>query len=278
MRMTIYLISLTILTANLWAQQTGNEQQKSLDDVVVKETFQVGTEEEKLPVVLKEDFSNLVEIEERINWSSVAWHFEGQKPGFETFSSKLSAPELTGITPQPAKVFTVNFEELASWKMDIFTSDGQKFRSLNGEGDPPKSIAWDGLGDDNMPLIPGESYAYSFTAIDRAGNMRTFPGSTFSVPALYLKEADMIWVGLSYSTVFSPNGFGLAREADDFADEIVNFIYYFADEGEISISSNHPLTDQFLELVAKKLGKDISIFQKEQEDKYQDKCLVVRIK
>ena len=278
MRMTIYLISLTILTANLWAQQTGNEQQKSLDDVVVKETFQVGTEEEKLPVVLKEDFSNLVEIEERINWSSVAWHFEGQKPGFETFSSKLSAPELTGITPQPAKVFTVNFEELASWKMDIFTSDGQKFRSLNGEGDPPKSIAWDGLSDDDTPLIPGESYAYSFTAVDRAGNKRTFPGPAFSVPAFYLKHADAIWVSLSYSTVFSPNGFGLTRDADNFADEIVNCIYYFADEGRINISSNHPMTDQFLELLAKKLGKDISIFQKEQEDKYQDKCLVVRIK
>jgi hypothetical protein len=278
MRLTIYLISLIILTANLWAQETETGQQKTLDDIVVKETFQVGSEEEKLPVILKADFSNLVEVEERIHWSSVAWHFEGMKPGFETFSSKLSAPELTSIIPQPAKVFTANFEELARWQIDIFTSDGQKFRSLNGEGNPPKSIAWDGLSDDDMPLIPGESYAYSFTAVDRAGNKRTFPGSAFSVPAFYMKHAEAIWVGLSYSTIFSPNGFGLTHDADEIADEIVNFIYYFANEGNINISSDHQLTDQFLTLVAKKLGQDVSLFQKQQDSGYQSKCLVVRIK
>jgi hypothetical protein len=278
MKRTIYLISLIILTANLWAQETETGQQKSLDDIVVKEKFQIGGEEEKLPVVLKADFSNLVEIEERINWSSVSWHFEGEKPGFERFTSKLSAPELTGITPQPAKVFTVNFEELASWKMDIFTSEGQKFRSLSGEGNPPESIPWDGLGDDNTPLVPGESYAYSFTAIDRAGNKRTLPGPSFSVPALCLKDNGDVWVGLSYSTLFSPGNFGLTRQADDFAEEVVNCIYFFANEGNISVSSNHPLTDQFLELVAKKLGQDVSLFHKESDGGYQDKCLVVRIK
>lgn len=274
----IYLISLIILASNLPAQETETGQQKSLDDIVVKEKFQIGSEEEKLPVVLKADFSNLVEIEERINWSSVAWHFEGEKPGFETFSSKLSSPELTGVSPQPAKVFTVNFEELASWKMDIFTSDGQKFRTLSGEGNPPESIPWDGLSDDNTPLIPGESYAYSFTAIDRAGNKRTLPGPSFSVPALCLKDNGSVWVGLSYATIFSPGGFGLTRQADDFAEEIVNCIYYFSDEGSVSVSSNNPLTDQFLEMVAKKLGQDVNIFQKEQDAAYKDKCLVVRIK
>jgi hypothetical protein len=278
MKLTIYLISLIILTANLWAQETETGQQKSLDDIVVKEKFQIGGEEEKLPVVLKADFSNLVEIEERINWSSVSWEFEGEKPGFERYGSKLSAPELTGITPQPVKVFTVNFEELASWKMDIFTSDGQKFRSLSGEGNPPKAIAWDGLGDDNTPLVPGESYAYSFTAIDRAGNKRTLPGPSFSAPALCLKDNGDVWVGLSYSTIFLPGGFGLTRQADEFAEEVVNCIYYFADEGSIKISSNHPLTDQFLELVAKKLGQDVSLLQKEPATDNLDKCLVVRIK
>jgi len=269
---------LIILTVNLQAQETETGQQKSLDDIVVKEKFQIGGEEEKLPVVLKADFSNLVEIEERINWSSVSWQFEGEKPGFETFSSKLSAPELTSITPQPAKVFTVTFEELASWKMDIFTSDGQKFRTLNGEGNPPEAIPWDGLGDDNSPLIPGESYAYSFTAIDRAGNKRTLPGPSFSIPALCLRDNGYVWVGLSYATIFSPGGFGLTRQADDYADELVNYIYYFSEDGDINISSGHAQTEQFLELLAKKLGRDISYFQKEQNDKYQDKCLVVRIK
>jgi len=275
MRLTIIFCCL-IWVVNLWGQQTEN--QKSLDDVIVKETFKAGTEEEKLPITLKADFSNLVEIEERINWSSISWNFEGEKPGFETFSGKLSFPELTGIVPQPAKVFVVNFEELSSWKIDIFSSDGKKFRSISGDGNPPKSIAWDGLGDDQTPLIPGESYAYSFTAIDLAGNKRTFPGSAFSVPAIYLKDADGIWVGLSNSTVFSPSGFGLTREAEVFADEIVNLAYYFSDEGKINIASNHPLTEQFTALIAKKLGKETNFIMNERSNVLYDNCLVFQIK
>jgi hypothetical protein len=278
MRLTILFSCLAILIANLWGQQTQDDHQKSLDDVIVKETFQVGTEEEKLPVILNADFSDLVEVKERIQWSSVSWDFEGEKPGFDAFSMRLSSPELANIAPQPAKVFAVNFEELARWEMEIFSSDGQKFRSISGEGKPPKSIAWDGLGNDNTPLIPGESYSYSFKAIDHAGNKRTLPGPAFSIPALYLNDADAIWVGLSYATVFSPNGFGLTHQANDFATEIVNFIYYFADEGSISVSSNHPQTDQFLALIATKLGQEISFFQKERDDKFQDKCIVMRIK
>jgi hypothetical protein len=278
MRVSIILYFLAIFTVNLWSQQTDSNQQKGLDDIIVKETFQVGTEEEKLPVTLNADFSNLVEIEERIHWSSVAWNFEGEKPGFESFSGKMSSPELTGISPQPAKVFTLNFVEIANWKIDIFSSDGQKFRSLNGDGNPPKSVAWDGLGDDHSPLIPGESYAYSFTAIDRAGNKRTFPGSAFSVPALYLRDGDVIWVGISSSTLFSPGGFSLTRDADKYASEIMNLIYYFSKDGEISISCKNTLTDQFAALIANKLGKDISFLQRTPDEHFQDRCLVVRIK
>jgi hypothetical protein len=278
MKLIMIFNCLLFLIINIRGQQTESDTQKSLDDIVVKEKFQLGTEEEKLPVVLKADFSNLVEIEERIHWSSVSWKFEGEKPGFETFSSKISKPELTAITPQPVKVFTVNFEDLSRWKIDIFTSDGQKFRTIDGEENPPKSIAWDGLGDDNTPLIPGESYSYSFTATDLAGNKRTFPGSAFSIPAYYLKNENGIWVGLSYSTIFSSNGFGLTYQAEEIANEMVNYLYYFSEEGYVNISSEHPLTDQFLALVAKKIGKDVSFFQKEQIDSYQDKCLVVQIR
>jgi hypothetical protein len=244
----------------------------------VKETFEAGSEEEKLPVFLKENFSNLVEIKERIHWSSVSWTYEGEKPAVETFTARLSSPEFTGIAPAPAKVFFLNFEDLASWKIDVFTSDGQKFRSLSGEGNPPKYVAWDGRGDDNSPLALGESYAYSFTAVDRAGNRRTFPGGAFSVPALYLKDDNEYWIGLSYATVFSPNGYGLTREAEDYASEVVNFITYFADEGKVSVGSDHPLTDQFIALVAKKLGTEVDFFQKEAPDNTQGKYLVWKIR
>ena len=259
------------------AQSGDSGEQKGLDDIIVKETFEAGSEEEKLPVLLKANFSNLVEIKERIYWSSVSWEFGGDQPTVQNFSGKFSQPELTGIAPAPAKVFFMNFEELASWKIDVFTSDGKKFRTLSGEGRPPKSIGWDGRGDDNNPLIPGESYAYSLTAIDKAGNRRTFPGGAFSVPALYLKDKDGIWIGLSYSSLFSPNGYGLSPEAENFAAELVNFIYYFSDDGSVRINSDHPLTDTFVSLLAKKLGKESEFFERVTGPDSNGKCFVMKI-
>lgn len=277
MKKNVMIFSLVFGVINIWAQSPESGAQKSLDDVIVKETFEAGSEEEKLPVFLKADFSNLVEIKERIYWSSVSWKFGGEEPTVKNYTAHISSPELARIAPEPAKVFFQNFEELSSWKIDIFTSDGKKYRSLSGEGKPPKSIAWNGRGDDNTPLTPGESYAYSFTAIDRAGNRRTFPGGAFSVPALYLKDEDGIWVGLSYGSIFSPNGYGLAPGAENFATELVNLIYYFSDNGSITVDSDHPQTGNFMAMVAKKLGKDTEFFQRMPASESKGKCFVMRI-
>jgi hypothetical protein len=277
MKPIITIYCLIFMIVNIWSQANESTQQKSLDDVIVKETFEAGEEEEKLPINLKADFSNLVEIKERIHWSSISWTYEGEKPTVENFTGRLPSPELTAIAPEPAKVFFQNFEELASWKIDIFKSDGQKFRSLGGEGKPPKSIAWHGRGDDDTPLTPGESYAYSFTAIDRAGNRRTLPGGAFSVPALYLKNNDEIWIGISYASIFSPHGYGLAPEAENLAFELVNFIYYFYNGGTVQVESDHPQTDDFLAIVAKNLGKEIDFFQRNSDSNSKGKCFVMRI-
>jgi hypothetical protein len=278
MKVTISLLCLITFSLNLLAQSDENTGSQSLDDVIVKETFEAGKEEEKLPIFLKADFSNLVEIKERIHWSSVSWKYEGEKPAVENFSGKLSAPEYAGIAPQPAKIFYLNFEELSSWKIDIFTSDGQNFRTLSGEGNPPKQIAWDGRGNDNTPLVPGESYAYSLTATDRAGNKRTFPGEAFSVEALYMKDGNELWIGLSNSAIFSPDGYGLNYGAGNYAAELVNLIYYFADEGAVTIESDHPQKDQFLGILAQKIGKDISYFKQKQGSDSAEKCFVMRVK
>jgi hypothetical protein len=277
MKKYIILSLLALGLINIKAQSDNSGEQKGLDDIIVKETFEAGSEEEKLPVSLKADFSNLVEIKERIYWSSVSWEFGGEQPTVQNFSGKFSQPELTGIAPAPAKVFFMNFEELASWKIDVFTSDGKKFRTLSGEGKPPKSIGWDGRGDDNNPLTPGESYAYSLTAIDKAGNRRTFPGGAFSVPALYLNDEDGIWIGLSYSSLFTPNGYGLAPEAENFAAELVNFIYYFSNDGSVRIDSDHPLTDTFVSLLAKKLSKETDFFEIISSAESNGKCFIMKI-
>jgi hypothetical protein len=251
------------LISNAFGQESSDADNRSLNDVVIKETYEIGTEEEKLPIVLKSDFTNLVEIQERIQWSSVPWTSEQGNSSFKLFDFRTSKPELIEIIPEPAKVFYVNFKDLSSWKLQIYASDGSNFRSLSGEGNPPSSIFWDGRGDSQDPLIPGEQYSYSFTAIDKAGNRRTFPGESFSVPALFLKNGEDVWVGISYALLFSPDGYGLARQAEDYSKELVNFILYYANKGKIKVQSSHSDTQEFLKLVANKLGRDITFFEQD---------------
>jgi hypothetical protein len=269
------LLLLTLLVSKALAQNEPQAENKTLDDVVIKETYEAGTEEEKLPVVLKSDFTNLVEVKERISWASVPWSTGKLDPNFHLFECRISSPEFAEIIPEPAKVIHVSFEDLARWKLDIFASDGGVFFSVNGEGDPPKSIEWNGRGDSGDPLTPGEQYSYSFTATDRAGNRRTFPGEAFSVPAIYLTTEKGLWVGLSYSVLFSPNGYGLLGAAEDYSTELANLVYYYSNEGNIKIQSQHPDTEKFLELLANKLGKNITYFERVAETEPQSNCFLM---
>jgi len=267
------ILIIGLLLVNLASAQTPAESDnQALEDVVVKGTYQLGAEKEKLPVILKADFSNLVEIRERIHWSIVDWQLGGGQTTLDLFEQKMSVPQLVRIIPAPAKVFHLSFKDLSNWKVDIFTSDGHNFRSMSGEGDPPKTVAWDGWGDDGNPLQPGEPYAYSFTAIDRAGNRRTFPGEAFSIPCLFLQNDQGIWIGLADNCLFSSEGYGLLKTAEDYCHEVVNFIYYYAQNGNIKIQSGHPDTDKFLSLLAEKLGRDISIFQRLPVEAPGDNC------
>ena len=268
------LLLLLVLVSNGLTQNASEAKNQTLDDVVIKETYEVGTEEEKMPIILKSDFTNLVEIRERINWSSVPWS-TGNFSEFQLFDCRTSSPELVEINPEPAKVFHVDFKDIARWKFDIITSDGTIFCSLNGEGNPPKSIQWDGRGNYGDPLTPGEQYSYSFTATDKAGNRRSFPGESFSVPALYLTNDEGVWIGLSYALLFSPNGYGLSSTAESYSNEIANLIYYYASEGAIKIQSQHPDTEKFLEILAKKIGQDVSYFQQMNDTKPQKNCFLM---
>jgi hypothetical protein len=271
---TLFVTFIITLLAG-FSHTNAQEGNKSLDDVVVKETYEAGGEEEKLPIFLDADFSNLVEIKERIYWSSVPWKYGDGNPSTDLLECRISRPEFTRIIPAPAKIFHVNFKDLASWKLDIFTSDGSTFRGLSGEGDPQRSISWDGRSDLGKPLLPGEQYAYSFTAIDKAGNRRTFPGEGFTVQALYLPDEKGIWIGLSNASLFSADGYGLAKTAEQFSSELVNFIYYYAKKGTVRVQCSNSETDKFLELLAQKLGRDITFFQRDPQSTASTSCFMM---
>ena len=66
----IIAIIISALPLSGFAQQKPDSS-NVLDDVTVKESFESGFIEEKLPLQLKLDLSNVVQIKERVHWSSV---------------------------------------------------------------------------------------------------------------------------------------------------------------------------------------------------------------
>ena len=91
-----------------------------LNDVVVQETYEAHFEEDKSPIQIDLDFSNVVKISERVNWKSI----DKKREPIEQSSSKimklqLSSPEFASIRPAPVKIFKAYLEKLDRWRLDI---------------------------------------------------------------------------------------------------------------------------------------------------------------
>ena len=72
---------------------------------------------------------------------------------------------------------------VARWKLLVVDARAESVAVFQGEGDPPREIAWDGRASDGTPVLPGASYSYVFEARDKAGNKRHFVGEGFRVDA-----------------------------------------------------------------------------------------------
>ena len=274
----ILLILIIILTFYGLAQGQEADSSSVLNDVVVQETYEADFEEEKFPIHINIDFSNVVEISERVNWKSIDVK---QKPIEESSSNimkmQLSSPEFAGIRPAPVKIFKVKIKNLDRWQLDITSSDGSLFRSIIGKGTPPGKITWDGKSNTGDPLVAGHTYAYGFTAVDKAGNKKTFTGRSFSVPAFYLQQGDTLLIGLAGSILFTSDGIRLKPAAEQFAHEVASLIRYFSNQGKISVAGQNPNTSKFLNLVAKDLVVDESIFRRSNTGQANANCLIFHI-
>jgi hypothetical protein len=244
------------------SQQGAADSTNVLDDVLVEESFEVGFTEDKFPLQLGLDFSDVVKITERVSWDCIDPSFE-QNPTAHTdgLELHLSHPELAAIRPAPVKIFYAKFQDIARWQLNITAGDGSLFRSIEGEGTPPERIAWDGRGDNGEPLVAGRNYAFSFTAVDRAGNKRTFPGQTFAVPAFYMREGHTTRIGVASSQLFLENGLGLNSQAQAYAREVADLIRQFSAQGRISVQGGGANQGEFLQLVARELAVDYKQFR-----------------
>ncbi len=261
-----------------FAQQV-SDSSKTLKEIIVTEKYIASFEEEKFPVILKTDFSDIIQIPEQIFWSSlnVKDQFSGQD-NWDLFNFNFSSPEQANILPQPVKVFHVKFKNLAKWDLQIYSNDGRLFKTIEGKKNPPPSLVWDGFSNDGLPLTPGLNYSYSFTATDKAGNKKTFPGETFSIPALYIASGDSLWIGIAEVKLFSADGFGLLNSAFDYSKEISSLIRYYSKNSRISFESSHPQKEKFLNLLALGLNSDLSCFDLKTPSRNGQNCIIIRVK
>lgn len=265
-----------ILVMNVFSQQTGRDSSQVLEDVIVEESYEAEFQEDKLPAPINVDFGKIVQVPKLIHWAGIDDQDLIPRDPAENFPGlEISSPALANIRPAPIKVFHTQFKNLAYWQLEVHKSDGSLFKSFSGEKSPPEFIPWDGQGDASGHLIPGRNYSYDFTAINKAGNKRVFPGKTFSVPAFYLRDENGITVAIAMSELVSEDGLKLESSADEYALEIAGLFRYFSNNEYISIRASHPTSDEFVGLVANHIRVDKSKINRiSQGEESQDHMLI----
>jgi len=98
-------------------------------------------------------------------------------------SPYLGRPWLRQFATGSVARFRPAVKGVVRWRLLVADSRGETVASFEGNGDPPKEIAWDGRTKSGSPVTPGLTYSYVFEAHDRAGNKRNFVGQGFTVSA-----------------------------------------------------------------------------------------------
>lgn len=262
-----------LLPALVLAQENSK---KVLDDIVIQETYEAGFQEEKPALNINLDFSDVVNIKERTSWQSVDQTDEIEKQ--MSPDVHISHPELARIPPAPVKVFHIAMTNIRRWVFSITARDGSVFRKISGEGNPPQQLKWDGKSDQGLPLMAGHKYAYSMTAVDKAGNRGTFPGQSFTIPAFYLQEEDTVLVGIAGPEIFSADGLGLTPDAEKYAREVAMLIRYFAKQPGVAVYGLNPHLELFLDMIRSDLIVEKGYFQEIKGSRTNSESILFEIK
>lgn len=242
-------------------EQSAQAQQDSstnLADVVVQAEYEGTIVEDKIPFHFDPEYNDVVQLPDRIQWYSLQPESETGPENTSSMQLRLPDTQMAAIRVGVVREFQLKFKNLKRWQFIILSEAGKPVRTFSGEGDPPHILTWDGFGDDGSLFIPGQQYNFAFTAVDMAGNKRTFPGNAFSLPAVCLQDSQGVHIGLAHTVLFSPHGFGLLPNAAAFIDEAAMLVRYFSTRGYITVDSAHPLRQDAIDLLREQLPVDDS--------------------
>ena len=93
----------------------------------------------------------------------------------------VARPWLSHFPAGAVARFRPALTNVARWRLLVVNARAESVAVFQGQGDPPREIAWDGRATDGSPVLPGASYSYVFEARDKAGNKRHFVGEGFRV-------------------------------------------------------------------------------------------------
>lgn len=120
----------------------------------------------------------------------------------------LGRPWLRQFATGAVAVFHPAVKGVERWKLVVADSKGQTVATFQGQGDPPKTISWDGRSQSGAPVTPGLTYSHYFEAYDRAGNKRNFVGEGFRVSAYRLETPMGPVLVFSGQSLLAANGVG----------------------------------------------------------------------
>jgi len=101
----------------------------------------------------------------------------------------VSRPWLSQFASGAVARFRPEVTDVARWRLLVANAKGETVATMEGKGQPPKEIPWDGRAQDGSMVMPEMVYSYVFEAHDRAGNKRNFLGEGFRVSAYRTEDA-----------------------------------------------------------------------------------------
>jgi hypothetical protein len=105
-------------------------------------------------------------------------------------SAWVARPWLSRFAQGSVARFRPEVTDVSRWRLVVANARGETVATIEGKGQPPREIAWDGRSKDGTTVTPNLTYSYVFEAHDRAGNKRNFVGPGFRVAAYRIEGRD----------------------------------------------------------------------------------------
>jgi len=197
------------------AKEAGGE----LPEVVIKgeakDTVEVDKAPYQIEIKLEEIVSPSIEETEALMKGGVEILRQEELKQFTRLNSKqVINPALPFLPEPPLVTFHHGRSDLKikRWELTISDDKGSIIRTLEGKGNPPGSIKWDGRDEKRKIIKVGTLYSYNFVAIDENGRPHTTSGKPFQLWALKYDEKDSVNIEVANRVLYTP-------ERDKFSED-----------------------------------------------------------